>query len=141
MDKYIVFGNSDSKTMYPDNTSYKFRVKLAQRLTFEGLWFVSLLELHFGKIILTNLIEHTVDIMCNLCDTSLVGEGLLPLLRRIDLRDGPNYHFNTLWHIPVVVTDTSFIDIYIKPSANTSLSFLKEDTKVTLLLRRYPFIE
>ena len=87
MEKYVFLKSSDSvRTSFPENTSYHFRVKLNQRLVFDGFWVVSLMELNFGKVELTEDTHPYVDVLCNLCDTSLVGETQLGLLRRSNVR-------------------------------------------------------
>ena len=100
MEKYIFLKSSDSKTTsFPGNTAYHFRVKLNQRLIFDGFWVVSLTELNFGNLELSKVRDPYIDIMCNLCDSSLVGETQLNLLRRIDLRQGPTYTFGTVFFL------------------------------------------
>lgn len=140
MDKYFVFNSSDSKEYFP-NTPYRFRVKLSHRLQLDGLWMLALAELRFGKLDLSNINNFNIDVMCNLCNSSYVGDDFIPLLRRVDLRDGPNYQFNQLFFVPVIVKDVSTVEIYIKCTQGTPQSFLKEDVNLTLLLRHYPFIE
>ena len=141
MEKYIFLRSNDSKVNYfKDNNSYHFRVKLNQRLIFHGYWVVSLTEINFGKLIgVDNIKDPYVDILCNLCDTSLVGDVQLPLLRHIDLRLGPNYTFANEYNIHVVVKESPDIEIVIKVSDEVSQTFLSEDTTVTLHLQRYPF--
>lgn len=142
MEKYIFLKSSDSKQSYfPDNTPYKFRVKLNQRLNLDGFWVVSLTELHFGKVDITDLNDTYVDVLCNICDSSLVGEHQMPILRRIDLRQAPSYTFANEYIIPIKVKETPHIELHIKARNGTHSSFLKEETHATLHLRRYPFIE
>ncbi len=131
----------DSKKEYfKENTPYRFRVKLNQRLVFDGFWVVSLTELNFGKLTDVDKIQDPyVNILCNLCDSSLVGDAQLPLLRRIDLRLGPNFTFANEYNIHVVLKESPVIEIVIKPSDEVALSFLSEETSATLHLQRYPF--
>lgn len=76
-----------------------------------------------------------------MCDSWFVGEEYVPLLRRADLRDGNNYHFNPMWYMPVILKNTAYIEIYIRCATVTPHSFLKENTKVSLVLRHYPFLD
>ncbi len=142
MEKYIFLKSSDSKKSYfTDNTPYHFRVKLNQRLIFDGFWVVSLVELKLGKLDLTSLNDPYADVLCNLCDSSLSGESQIPLLRRIDLREGPNYAFGNEFNMHVIVNESPNIEICIKANNGPHNSFLKEETHVTLHLRHYPFID
>lgn len=142
MERYIFLKSSDSKQSYfNENTPYHFRVKLNQRLNFDGFWVVSLTEINFGKLDITHMNDPYVDVLCNLCDSSLAGEQQLPLLRRLDLRQGPYYSFAHEYNIPIKVKESPHIEVRIKASNGMSPSFLKEVTYVTLHLRRYPFID
>ncbi len=142
METYVFLKCSDSKKDYfKGNTPYHFRVKLNQRLVFDGFWVVSLTELNFGKVDLTHMNDPYIDVLCNLCDSSLVGHTQLPLLRRIDLREGPNFTFANEYNIHVMVKESPDIEISIKASDGTPQSFLKEETHLTLHFRRYPFTD
>ena len=142
MEKYIFLQSSDSKTTsFPGNTRYHFRVKLTQRLTFDGFWVVSLMELNFGKLDMSKVKDPYVDVLCNLCDSSLVGETQLSLLRRIDLRQGPTYSFGTEMCMRVKLKETDNIELYLRSDNPDPASFLSEETHATLHLRRYPFVD
>ncbi len=142
MERYVYLKSSDSKmTFFPENTAYHFRVKLNQRLLFDGFWVVSLTELNFGKVDLSNITNPNVDVLCNVCDSSLAGETQLALLRHIDLRQGPACMFGTEFNIHVKLKETDNIELYLKSENASTLSFLTEETYATLSLRDYPFVE
>lgn len=133
--------SSDSKaTYYKDNTPYHFRVKLNQRLAFDGFWVVSLTELKLDKVDLNHVNDHYVDVFCNICHSSLVGDKQIPLLRRIDLREGPQYTFANEYNMRVMVKETPDIELCIRASDGTPLSFLEKETHATLHFRQYPFL-
>ena len=137
MDRYIVFNNRSCDNVFPQNNPNHFRTTLAQTLPLRGSWLVGVVELRLGEVDLQGMNSPYADILCNLADSSQCDDKLKPLLRRIDLRDAPNFEWNPPWLIPVVLRDVNEIEIHIKSVDSNSNSFLKGDTQVALLLRQY----
>ena len=77
--------STDSLLFHQSNQPYSFRVHLRQPLYLSGTWTVSLLEFSLdpGKTKQQTFPE--LFVYSNLCDSSIVGERALPLLRRFYL--------------------------------------------------------
>ncbi len=143
MEEYLILKSTDSQAYFVNNKPYDFRVKLNRRLQFPGRWYVSLMELTLVDVDTKKLTSQqmNVNVLCNLCDVSEVGGQTLPILRQVNLNYAPRYEFQTFWNRPIILQETPYVRVYIFQENGEEASFLKGETRVVLLLKRYPFID
>jgi hypothetical protein len=143
MDTYLFLKSDDSSTYVTGNRASDFRVKLNQRLDLTGVWDISLVSIVFDNIDIKTLNNKQIhlNVLCNLCDGSEVGGVRMPILRNIDLREGSHHEFNTLWKFPIIPRELSQVRIYIEDESGAEATFITGETRVVLLLRRYPFVD
>ena len=77
-----------------------------------------------------------IYVHCSACDDSIVGEKIVPLLRRIYLEDTTNIIFTAPYRIPLRFADLTDIYIYIENAQDKEASFLTGELTVTLVFNR-----
>ena len=83
----LVLRSSDSQQVYNGNTPHDFMVHLPKPLYLhEGHWTVSLLELNLSVA----TTQPKLYVCSNLCQNSIVGDRVLPLLRLVNLVKAEN---------------------------------------------------
>jgi hypothetical protein len=131
----LVLRSSDSHTVYPGNTSYDFKVHIPKPLYFQGHWTVSLSEFS----LISGNTKRELYVCSNVCQDSIVGEGELPLLRRVVLEKTGNNIYTNPYEVPLRLGEFQDVRIYIRDSSNQEASFLKGVVTVTLLLKKRLF--
>lgn len=131
----MVLKSTDSKAYYPQNQTWNFRVRLPRSLPLKGYWTVELTEISILRVESTKF-QNEIYVYCSLCDDSIVGDQLLPLLRRVYIEKTGNAIFLRPYRIPLRFNDLRDVHVYIKDSQGRDASFLAEELTVTLVLRR-----
>ena len=90
MSFYMVVNNDKCIEYFSDNTAHHFKIKLDKELSFEGVWFVGLVDVIACATL--PLSEHRrVLICCDICVDTYVDGNSLPLLRRLVLNGDLEY--------------------------------------------------
>lgn len=113
---FIYCSSTDSQLFYPGNVATLFKVKLPKTLHFEGGgWQVGLVEIQIPSFIKTYDAQF-LTVNSTLCQDSIVGQELLPCLRRIFKSDlqGTNQPFNPILYTALNVIKCDVITVYIK---------------------------
>lgn len=130
----MVLRSSDSKSLHTNNKPWDFRIRLPRLLPLTIEWTVELTEISISKVI-EDTFQNEIYIYCSICDESIVGEKVLPLLRRVYISNTGNTIFLKPYRIPIRFTDLTDIHIYIKDRKDKDASFLFGELTVTLLFR------
>jgi len=127
---YIYLSDKDSP--YFDNSPSNFIVKLPiNGLDLSGE--VGLCEIHLEFI---NDVE-CFDLCCDICDTSVVGENVLPILRRIHTTRRTEYiAFDPIYYIPVIKTQSDTLNLYLRPVHSDSSSVALKTLNCTLHIKQ-----
>lgn len=128
-DKFYVFlCSEDSKDIYPQNTAQDFIVQLPERVQLSGTWSVAVAEVEYPSIF-NGVAPAYLWMEIDLCDTSIVGNKKLPVLRQLPVNsDSPKdtkkrLSFDHLFHLPIRHYDFDRIHIHIREPAGHTASF------------------
>ena len=111
-DFYVLVSSNDSTSYFPANVAADFKIHLKRRMILQGHWVCALTELHCQ-----NPVRKGIKAMCvysNICDTSIIGDDVAPLMRRIPIQNTTNYEFKNRNYIRVALSEIGMIHIYIK---------------------------
>lgn len=146
MSFYVIVRNSDSVSYFPSNASHRFQVALNSPLTFNpGEWSVALCELYCSSVDRSEDNIHEIYVSTNICQTSLVGDSELRLLRRVTVNPKRNSipvdsTFSQPFYMPVSVSECRTILVEITNVNGEPASFLNGRVTATLHFKRRPFI-
>jgi hypothetical protein len=135
----MFLSSDDSKEHFSQNSAGSFSVHLPERLFLKGKWDVALCELDYqGKVS-----ADSVYICSGICESSVVGDIKLPVLRRISLKGKKkHYEFSHLFFIPVIHQEIPTINVFIRGEHGENMSVESGTVKCTLVFkRRTPFSE
>ena len=135
----MVLKSTDSPQFHPNNTTYNFRVHLAQPLQLTGTWTISLLEFSIDPGKTKQQVLPELFVCSSLCHDSIVGEREIPLLRRVYL-EKPNIIYQYPYEVPIKLGQFQDVHVYITDAKNAPASFLSGEVTVTSLLRKLPFL-
>lgn len=124
---YMFLCSEDSKSVYPQNVPQDFMVQLPERVQLFGEWTVALLEVEYPTRFSHKKPTHLWFEM-DLCDTSIVGEHRLPVLRRLPIDASKtnkvkHLTFDTLFYMPIRQYDFNSIHILITDHTRAPASF------------------
>jgi hypothetical protein len=117
MDQYYIFlSDTDSKTLYPNNSGNNFTAYLPQSLDLQGTWMVAVTCVALET---TNPSFPGVLVCCDLCEDSIVGDARYPILRNLTfLKRRVSWEFTNLEYHRVKKNRANSIRIYIKEKLN-----------------------
>ena len=115
MEQHFLFLSSrDSKESHPENKPSSFIVELSRPLNLEGLWVCGLKEIHFTSMISA---KGHLEVCSNICEESIVGSTLKPVLRRIPLnRQKQHFTFQDTYYFKVSRPQIQRVEISIRGS-------------------------
>jgi len=115
MEQHFLFlASRDSKESHPENRTSSFIVELPRPLNLEGVWVCGLKEIYFSSEIKG---QGQVEVYCNICEESIVGSSLKPLLRRIPLeRQQQHFTFQDTYYVKVSRPQIQRVEISIRGS-------------------------
>ena len=128
---YLYVSDKDSQATFV-NTPQDFLVKLPGGLNLSGE--IGLCEIHIEFVNEAKCI----DLCCDLCDTSIVGETANPLLRRIHLQGSrleQSIVFDPVYYIPVIKPQSDTLRLYIKTPSSESSSVAIKTVSCTLHIK------
>ena len=115
MSFYVVLDSTESLQYFPDNKPYNFKVNMKSPIVLENKWQMSLTELTIKSI---NHADYSIAIYSDICGESLIHGIYAPLLRKVYIDSRKNYIFSYPYYIPVVKSEFSEIEIWIKTDQN-----------------------
>ena len=134
MEEHMLFLSSDdSRVTHPQNKPTSFVTELPRPLHLKGFWVCSLREFHLT----TDTIHDDYFYVCsNICEDSIVGETLQPVLRRIPVKSPLTFAFYDTFHFKVSKSDLQRIEISIRDSAFKKIDISTGTVLCTLHLQR-----
>ena len=133
---YLFLSSEDSKDLYPQNTPQDFTVQLPERIQLTGEWTLALVEIEYPTSFSRNP-PASLWFEVDLCETSIVGDRKLPVLRRLPVTSIPNNEtkrltFDPLLHLPIRQYDFDKVHIHIKEPTGLPASFADGLSSCTL---------
>ena len=142
MDKYLYVRSDDSKTVFDDNTTTRFRVQLDIPLYLPGQWQVALVEFHAtDKSNSTKKADDGLYIYADLCKESIVFGESRPLLRRVEKSSKGkwDYVFDPPFYLPVSQNELRDFEVYLKGERDENATHLVKPVHLTFHFKPYPF--
>ena len=143
MDRYIYVQSDESNTFFTDNETANFRVQLKYPLYLPGIWKVALVEFHATEKSKSKLkADDGLYIYSDLCKESIVQGEERPLLRRLEksAKSKWDYILSTPFYVNVAKNEVLEFNIYLKGEDDLTQLNLQDPVRLTLHLRRYPFL-
>lgn len=141
-EKFIYVQSDESDAVFSDNETYKFRVQLKSPLFLSGTWKVALVEFHATQTSKSTLkADEGLYIYSDLCSESIIAGEERPLLRRLEKNSRAKWDYILdPFYIAVKKKEVREFNIYIKREDDTYASDLVKPARLTLHLKRYPFL-
>ena len=115
------------KGYFKKNTSTDFYIQLPETVRLSGKgWYCALLQCRAN-------ISNTYYLCCDICDTSIVDNMRLPVLRQISRRTA---HFEKLIYVPVIRSEFNTIHIYILNGEGELVSVIPGTVSCVLRFRQ-----
>ena len=115
---------------FTNNSPNDFLVKIPSGLNLSGK--IGLCEIHLEF----NQDVKCVDLCCDLCDTSVVGEEGLSILRRIHVRRREEHiTFDPIFYIPVIKPQSETLRLYLRSVQPNSSSVALKTLNCTLHIK------
>ena len=143
MDRYIYVLSDDSDGFFEDNRTTNFKVQLKYPLYLPGMWKVALVEFNATEKSKSKLkADDGLYIYSDLCKESIVDGEERPLLRRLEksTKSKWDYILSTPFYVNVAKNQVREFSIYVKGENDLSDIYLQNPVRLTLHLRRYPFL-
>ena len=143
MDRYIYVHSNESDIFYEDNQTTNFRVQLKYPLYLPGVWKVALIEFNASEKSKSKLkADDGLYIYTDLCKESIVNGKERPLLRRLEkiTKSKWDYILSTPFYVSIAKKEVREFNIYIRGENDLGDIYLQNPVRLTLHLRRYPFL-
>ncbi len=135
MSFFIIACNFDSETIFPDNKTSDYRIKLNKPLKFDsGRWIFGLSEFYMTSDN-PQSDPKLLQVMSNVCASSHVEENQRPILRQIPLSATQTIigiDFHPSFYLPVPHMYLNILHIYITDEKGHNISLGKGTTSYTL---------
>lgn len=131
MSIYVYINSSADSLYFPQNEPYRFKCKLNKTLYLDGKWDVCITEILFTGDIKSNY-DSLFNVYCDVCAESFINEEYEPLLRRVFLEKSGYIVFTPLYYLPVIKSEISEIELFIKNNERNYAHTLKYPTEVVL---------
>lgn len=136
---YLYLGSEVSRKYFPNNRAAMFSAKLPKtvQLTPYGDWMVALVDIKLPTFN-PGYEPKFLTIYCDICKTSIYGEGLKQILHRIyyqDLRTNTAITFNPLRYNGVITDSMDSIQLYLLDDQDNPPSFKNEPLFCTLHIK------
>ena len=116
--EFYVYGTSSyCKEFYPTNKAEDFIIHLPKPIHLEGEWECGLVSFQYNASA-----EKPYYVCCDLVTQSYVGDYMLPLLRRVRLK---NVQYANVLYIALRIRDFNSIRVYMKSWKNKEASGVK----------------
>ena len=136
----MVLSSDDVNTLYPNNTSYDFRIQFNRQIQLDGYWVVALTE--FTTTDWDDKTKQNELLVCSdICQDTFVRFTEVPLIRRVYTSGNKqeNIVYNYPYYISVKIGNVQQMHIYIKDRRGLPATFLKGRVTVTLHFKKFPF--
>ena len=137
MDFYVNISSDNSLDYFPNNSPSDFRLHLKQTLRLHGHWTVALTDIQYS---IPSSKGKNIWVYSNICENTIVGDTLEPLLRKIPIAGKKGETRNKSFPIPyykhVLPHEVESIQIYVYGDDKENISFKAFPLRCTLHFKK-----